>query len=61
MPLGKPAGVRCVHLSDQNLCGLFGSQARPAVCGTFLPDPAVCGTSRDEAIRLLGWLEQATA
>ncbi|WP_313110125.1 YkgJ family cysteine cluster protein [Stutzerimonas nitrititolerans] len=61
MPLGKPAGVRCVHLSESNLCALFGDEARPAVCAAFLADPVVCGQSREEAIRLLGWLEQATA
>ncbi|MBA1184900.1 YkgJ family cysteine cluster protein [Stutzerimonas nitrititolerans] len=61
MPFGKPAGVRCVHLSESNLCALFGDEARPTVCAAFLADPVVCGQSREEAIRLLGWLEQATA
>ncbi|MFV0457125.1 MAG: YkgJ family cysteine cluster protein [Pseudomonas sp.] len=61
MPFGKPAGVRCAHLSESNLCALFGDEARPAVCAAFQADPVVCGRSREEAIRLLGWLEQATA
>jgi len=61
MPLGKPAGVRCLHLSDANLCGLFGQLTRPAVCAAFSADQSVCGESREDAIRLLGWLEQATA
>ncbi|TLX59254.1 YkgJ family cysteine cluster protein [Stutzerimonas nosocomialis] len=61
LPHGKPAGVRCPHLSSQNLCGLFGQPERPAVCAAFQADPVVCGSSSDEAIRLLGWLEQATA
>jgi uncharacterized protein len=61
MPMGKPAGVRCVQLSADNLCLLFGSAQRPAVCRQFAADPEVCGSSDAEAIQLLGWLEQATA
>ena len=61
MPTGKGAGERCLHLSDENLCLLFGDPRRPAVCGAFDADPEVCGGSREEAIQLLGWLEQATS
>ena len=61
MPQGKPAGVRCVQLSAENLCLLFGLPERPAVCLSFSADEQVCGSSDEEAIRLLGWLEQATA
>ncbi|MFI8608900.1 YkgJ family cysteine cluster protein [Pseudomonas sp. NPDC077649] len=61
MPQGKPAGVRCIHLSAEHLCALFGRPERPAVCVGFSADEQVCGDSREAAIRLLGWLEQATA
>ncbi len=61
MPHGKPAGERCLHLSSDYLCGLFGRPERPAVCGAFEADPEVCGDSREQAISLLGWLERATA
>ncbi|MEX6502683.1 YkgJ family cysteine cluster protein [Pseudomonas zhanjiangensis] len=61
MPRGKPAGERCVQLSCDNLCNLFGRVERPAVCSAFRADPEVCGASHEEAIRLLGWLEQSTA
>jgi hypothetical protein len=61
MPHGKPAGQRCLHLSVQNLCALFGLPERPAVCGAFQPDPEVCGDSDEEAVRILGWWEQMTA
>jgi hypothetical protein len=61
MPNGKAAGERCVHLSAQHLCAIFGQPGRPKVCSDFDADPFVCGDSREEAIRLLGWLEQETA
>jgi len=61
MPNGKPAGERCVQLSVEGLCGLFGKPERPSVCGSFQADPEVCGSSSEEAIRLIGWWEQMTA
>ena len=61
MPKGKPAGVRCIHLSSEHLCALFGRAERPAVCASFKAEESVCGDSREAAIRLLGWLEQITA
>lgn len=61
MPNGKPAGVRCVQLDEHNLCRLFGSPQRPAVCSTFAADVQVCGGSQVEALHLLGELERLTA
>ena len=61
MPDGKPAGERCLHLSVDYLCGLFGQPERPAVCGSFKADIEVCGSSQQEAIKLIGWWEQVTA
>ena len=61
MPAGKAAGQRCIHLTLDHLCAIFGQPERPAVCSSFSADPQVCGESREEAIHLLGWLEQATA
>ncbi|WP_313741242.1 YkgJ family cysteine cluster protein [Pseudomonas sp.] len=61
MPNGKPAGVRCLHLSVVNLCGLFGLPERPMVCGGFKAEADVCGTDREDAIRIIGWLEKVTA
>jgi len=60
MPNGKPAGVRCIQLDDQNLCKLFGDSRRPQVCSDFKPDISVCSTSNEEAIRIIGELEQRT-
>ena len=60
MPDGKPAGVRCIHLSVDALCALFGKPERPPVGSAFKAEVELCGDSRDSAIRMLGWLEQAT-
>ena len=61
MPDGKPAGVRCVHLSPEHLCRLFGLPERPEVCAGFSAEAWVCGSGREEAIRLIGELERLTA
>ncbi|WKD30127.1 YkgJ family cysteine cluster protein [Halomonas sp. KG2] len=60
MPNGKPAGVRCVQLSDDNLCRLFGDPSRPAVCERFDYDADVCGEHREEALATLNWMESTT-
>lgn len=61
MPQGKPAGERCLHLSVEQLCLLFGQPERPALCSDFKADLEVCGTDQADAIRLIGWWEQMTA
>lgn len=58
---GKLAGERCVQLSVDNRCQLFGRPERPAVCLAFSADRQVCGDTNEQALQLLGWLEQATA
>ncbi len=61
MPQGKKAGERCLNLSDDNLCMLFGLPERPAFCAAFQAEVSVCGATQEEAIELIGWLEGATA
>jgi Fe-S-cluster containining protein len=58
MPGGKPAGVPCIHLASDNRCLIYDDPERPEVCDQFRADPMVCGSSRDEAMLLLGDLEQ---
>lgn len=60
MPNGKPAGVRCIQLDEQNLCKIFADPARPAVCGSLQPGAEMCGASNDDAMRYLTWLETST-
>lgn len=61
MPNGKPAGVRCVQLTTNNRCAIFGRSERPGVCAALRPTNEMCGTSREEALAYLGDLERLTA
>jgi len=60
MARGKPAGVRCPQLTDDNLCRLFGRPERPAVCVAFRASVEMCGESRAEALAYLSRLEAQT-
>lgn len=60
MPGGKPAGVRCVQLSADNRCLLFGSGERPKFCSDLRPSPDMCGATREDAYELLAQLELET-
>ena len=61
MPDGKPAGVRCVQLTDDLRCLLFGKPERPEVCVRLSPGPDMCGETREQAIDVISRLERATA
>jgi uncharacterized protein len=61
MPNGKPAGVPCVQLDENLRCKIFGHPDRPAVCGSLRPTEELCGDNREQALRWLGYLENATA
>jgi hypothetical protein len=61
MPGGKPAGVRCAQLTDDNRCALFGSPERPSVCASLRPSAEMCGESNQQALIHLALLERATA
>ena len=60
MPNGKPAGIRCLQLTPENKCKLFGQPERPQVCLNFTPSAETCGQCNDEAHLLLSDLEKAT-
>ncbi|SDH70364.1 hypothetical protein SAMN04488136_12524 [Vibrio xiamenensis] len=60
MPNGKPAGVRCVQLDDNNLCKLFGQTSRPKVCHQFKACPDICGSTNQQALINITELEQVT-
>ena len=60
MPNGKPAGVRCVHLTTTNLCALFGHPDRPRFCVDLRPSRSMCGDSDGDAMQILSQLELDT-
>ncbi|NRB24745.1 YkgJ family cysteine cluster protein [Shewanella sp.] len=61
MPQGKPAGERCIQLSNDNLCMIFGMKERPVVCSSFSATIDVCGSTTSEAIHLISFLEAQTS
>jgi uncharacterized protein len=60
MPNGKPAGVRCVQLNDENACKIFGQPERPAFCASLQPSAEMCNDTREQAMIWLTQLEVAT-
>ena len=60
MPDGKPAGVRCIQLTEDNRCQLFGQPERPEVCIRLRPMQEMCGESAEEALAYLYELERVT-
>jgi uncharacterized protein len=60
MPGGKPAGVRCIQLTTDNKCRIFGQPERPAVCSSLRPSEEMCGRTNEEAFHNLIAFEQAT-
>jgi Fe-S-cluster containining protein len=61
MPAGKAAGLRCIQLTAEDRCNLFGDPRRPAVCISLQPSPEMCGGHRDEALQWLTRMEVLTA
>jgi Fe-S-cluster containining protein len=60
MPNGKPAGIRCIQLNNNNECTLFGNENRPIVCLSLQPSLSMCGQSNEDAFNNLIELEQLT-
>ena len=60
MRTGKPAGVRCVQLTEANVCLLYEHPDRPAVCASYQASSEYCGANQKDALRLLGELERVT-
>jgi len=60
MESGKPAGVRCVQLTPDSRCRLFGLPERPPVCLSLQPGPDMCGRDKREAMEILSQMELLT-
>jgi len=61
MPNGKPAGVRCIQLDEDNRCRIFGRPERPGVCGSLKPSDEMCGQTREYALTYLARLDYLTS
>ena len=61
LPEGKPANVRCPHLTEDIRCALFGKPERPATCIGIRPGPEMCGESAEQAMATLVRWETLTA
>jgi uncharacterized protein len=55
----KPAGIRCIHLSQEMKCSIYS--ARPSVCRSYTPTVELCGKNFTEAFSNLEKLEILTA
>ena len=60
MPGGKPAGVRCVQLSADSRCLIYGLPERPEVCRRLRANEEMCGETTEQALAYLAALEDAT-
>jgi uncharacterized protein len=56
MPDGKPAGVRCIHLTEDLKCAIFYDPSRPAVCDSFKAELLFCGNTSEDAKNVFEWL-----
>ncbi len=54
---GKKAGERCIHLLEDYACAIFGHPDRPKVCAGFKAEKIFCGSSQEEAFKILSELE----
>jgi Fe-S-cluster containining protein len=61
MPMGKPAGARCVQLDEANRCKIFGHPERPSVCASLKPSHEMCSVTRDDALLYLTELDRLTS
>ena len=60
MPQGKPAGVHCIHLTEDYVCAIYRSPERPEVCRRLQANEEMCGQTREEALLWLAMVEKAT-
>lgn len=60
MPYSKPAGVPCIHLTDDLKCAIYDDPLRPRACVAFKAEMEFCGNSREEALEILSSLEKSS-
>jgi len=57
---GKPAGIRCINLNEDNLCNIYNTELYPRVCSNFSPSVEMCGTTTEDARLYLETMEKLT-
>ena len=60
LPNGKKAGIACPHLDLNYSCSIFLSDLRPKICASLQPEAEMCCTNRQDALKYLIDLENAT-
>lgn len=60
MPEGKPAGIRCKNLDENNLCTIHDKSFYPEVCKNFKMNYETCGDNPEFAFRNLSEIEKIT-
>ena len=60
MPDGKPAGVPCIHLTEDYRCAIYDDPRRPWACAAFKAEEEFCGTNREQALKTLAKIEKST-
>jgi Fe-S-cluster containining protein len=60
MPEGKPAGIRCIQLSTDNMCLIFDQPERPRVCASLKASEEMCQSTSAQAMAWLTMLEKHT-
>jgi hypothetical protein len=48
--------MRCIHLLDDYRCAIYDNPGKPKVCTDFMAEDEFCGSSGEEAMRILGSL-----
>jgi len=62
MPNGKLAGQACVNLDLQNFsCQIWQQDNYPELCKKFRAEESICGSSQEDAIRIINNLESITS
>lgn len=60
MPNGKPAGVRCVNLADDNACQVHNAENYPPICRRLQASEDMCGQTAEEAFAIITEMELLT-
>ncbi len=57
MPRGKQVGIRCIQLTADNICKIYGMAERSDVCVSYQATEEFCGNNRRDTDRSGGSIE----